>query len=781
MTSLNVLNNMLAPPKYRDADFAHLSANQLQKLHSAFPGHPMADAALEVIRLKYIEGRKKDDVNMFKLYMSDLRQRKRKGQILETAKIEESAYAKGSKISYSKATITVVTKAGDKTIIPNAVVPDPNVPARPHGGTLVAFLCRAVLVDGGELKPSIDDNTQFKDAFGAPNSSISISGMGAFGIMAVQLIKQDLYWKSLAPQDRIQLTGSKFIAFTSRFVNSCEWKTFWALQTLIVVKALRVFSSYSKDRDGKMRLGHIVKYEKKPVIPTDAYSYSKQGKIPESWGLVGDQLKGAQECMAFLGVVAVYYRKAKMFQNSVSQKEPKLIDVRKCIQDGDSLRGGNRSATAILSSCDGFSGVPTPATREAHFFFALACAAVIEHDAVDIHLPSVGHLDTMISTLLNGRAFLFPSGEDENAIKRRIKLILPFESFPIDERRLWCSSTPRIDAFHVIQSNRSAPTFGPNVTAEQVELAAETYMRGAMGYAHFAFICHAFGEYPWGQKLYVYRYGTEGDFSAVVSTSPSLTLVGTGPERAGIIYVPLKKIDNRADFFRTIVRDNLRKNAYFLVPTSHYSPISNLISVTTKGIVTTAEDIAAGELDDFNGWTEKGNDAEDAEGEEEGVAHDEPEVEGGDEDDDDGMYASMSDDDDQNAALRVAYQQQVEDQEDIAEPLMVVPIVPRAPPRPIEKVPVKRPVAISAKTGAKIVPKRDTDDEEDEDDEDDREKLERQRREGRARLQKVVEKRKNPQALEKKPVKKAPRVESSDDEQEEEGGDAGVAFDDGFY
>lgn len=647
--SLNSLNNVLAPPAYRESDFAHLTAKQLGKLHGCFDSYKCPDAAVEVMRLRYIEGKNKEQAKVFKIFILGLKHKKMKGQILETGRIEETAHGKGSQIAYAKETITVTTKSSDVTVIKNSVVPDPTVAVRPRAGVVIAFLSRTLAVKGAELVVDISSNAHFAQAFADPRTTISLTGMAEFGIMAQGLIVQDPYWKALTLNERLTLTSNKMVAFLSRFVNLCSWKVYITLHTLIVTKALRVYSSYYKGGDKKMKLGHIVKFQKKPVVDLNTYlSSGTTGKVPEEWGLTGESLEGAKKALKFLGIVALYKGGARMFQKGATLVNPKLLDVTTAIGDGNNMRGGHKTSYGILSSCTGFSGVPTKLTKASFFFYSLACYAVYICDKVDIHLPSIGYLVTMISTLQNGKAYILPETCTDDELRKKVWLIVDHADMPTDlNLRMWCHTHSRADSFHVLSAKRSAPTFPQNVTPQVVEDAQKVHLSAMEDYTHYAAIAQVFADHPWQEGLAVYQYGRPGSFLSVVSTNHDLMLLGTSSRRTSPEFVSMTKYDSKQALFEAIIKDNFYKNAYFLSPTSHYSPICNVPIVTAKGLVWSDAEVQAGDVYDYDyGWDNKGSDDEEEDREE----GDEQDLQ---DDSDDGQYADANgefedDDDDED-------------------------------------------------------------------------------------------------------------------------------------
>jgi hypothetical protein len=601
MTNLARLDRYLSSVQFNPLEFGHLSIRQLNQLSSAFSGYPISDPSVEALRMRYIEKNTEDERKMFKLFITSLKQKKQKGQVLESGRIEETAHQKGSQVYYSAGQVAVKTKAGELISFKNSVVPEPEILTRPKAGLLTSFVLRCVGMDAGALVSNVEKNNSFQVAFAAPKSSISIAGMAEFSLYCMDFLADDASMKNMALQDKLSLTGSKWISFVSRWVNTCEWKVFWTLQTLIVVKCLRVFASYVR-KDGKARLGHRLRFDRQLIVEAEFFSCSTKG-IPDSWALPADSesYQGACEALEYLGVIAFYRGGAHKFQTAVPSAEPKFVDVKKSITDGEALRGGNKSAISIFSATVGFSGIPTNTYRDAHLFFCAVFSAVFTHNSVDVVLDSSNYIDPLIATLLDNRALLFKDlGGDnlitEEKVRDYVRFVLPFPQFPTDAaKRNWCSTSCRPSTYRVLRADPSLPVF--NDTTPLKDIAVEgcrslSVVEGSGGYTMFTKV---FGSEIFNQS-FVYRYGRSGALDAVVSSDSKLTWWGVGIDFVDLSprLVKVKHLSpflTESDYYSAILKENLFRNGYFLTPSSQYSPISNIMVVRTKGVSTAEGDV----------------------------------------------------------------------------------------------------------------------------------------------------------------------------------------------
>lgn len=588
--SLNAFNTLLRAPKYSESDFAHLNARQLGALAVTFFGAPSADPTIEPLRLKYVEGKTKDQVAAFRIFILGLKTKKQAGMILQSAGIEESAQQKGSSVTYTKTDVVVRTKAGEVTSFRNSVVPEPEIAARPYCGVLINFIARTTQISESQIEATVPENPSFRAAFNVPRAVVSSAGMSEFGVLIRNLIHEDAYWKTLSAVNKAALTGNKYISFISRFVNTCPWEVYFAMHTFLLVKALRVFSSYSISKK-KLRLGFLLKYEGVPIVDQKFYMFSHTG-VPDQWELKGDALKGAKQAFEKLKCVGIYIGGAPKFQVTPPLTAPKLVDARKSITDGEALRGGVKSAIAVLSHCDGYSGVPTASTRDLQYFFSAALSAVLTYKFVDIHLPSVGYLDNMISTLSDRRVLLGIGSSDSEAMQN-VKLILSHEKLPSDQvRRQWCLSKPRDGAHQVLQSYREVPHLDEKTSPEVLEEESKIALAAFSGMPAFTALCYNFGPYAWTAGYHVYRYGRNANFSAIVTTSKKFSMLGISfQDKTPVLEeLPCEKCLSVEHFYTRIIAENCFRNGSFLCPSAHYSSISNVPVIQTKGIALTESD-----------------------------------------------------------------------------------------------------------------------------------------------------------------------------------------------
>jgi len=102
---------------------------------------------------------------------------------------------------------------------------------------------------------------------------------------------------------------------------------------------------------------------------------------------------------------------------------------------------------------------------------------------------------------------------------------------------------------------------------------------------------HVFGPVPFEREdVAVYRYGREANFCAIVTTLDDFSMFGIGwtdeeEPRPRIEFAMAELCDSEAYYNRRIVFENNFRNAAFLTPSAHYSPISNLPVIKHKGII----------------------------------------------------------------------------------------------------------------------------------------------------------------------------------------------------
>jgi len=105
--------------------------------------------------------------------------------------------------------------------------------------------------------------------------------------------------------------------------------------------------------------------------------------------------------------------------------------------------------------------------------------------------------------------------------------------------------------------------------------------------ANSTFFGPIFGKAPFkGRK--VYQFGVPSDFRSFSSSFADFSLIGVEYNADGFVKispVPLVEIPNEDAWYSIVVKANVIKNAYFLRPGKQYSPISNVLSPPSKGIL----------------------------------------------------------------------------------------------------------------------------------------------------------------------------------------------------
>jgi len=194
---------------------------------------------------------------------------------------------------------------------------------------------------------------------------------------------------------------------------------------------------------------------------------------------------------------------------------------------------------------------------------------------------------------------------------------LPYEKLPADSvRRLWCSAKFRSDAHRVLENYAQPPHFDEKSSPASIkEASAQIFDCVEDCKSSFTLMCYAFGPEVFDkEKIWVYRYGREGNFAAIISTTDEFSLFGLkrdDDDKLVVAFEPALKVENEKDYYGRIVFENNFKNASFLSPTAHFSPISNVPVIKTKGMILEETDaFTAEELygDEGEGWQDDDDD-----------------------------------------------------------------------------------------------------------------------------------------------------------------------------
>jgi len=109
----------------------------------------------------------------------------------------------------------------------------------------------------------------------------------------------------------------------------------------------------------------------------------------------------------------------------------------------------------------------------------------------------------------------------------------------------------------------------------------------------------------WKVAPAVYSFGTASNYHGVMSTLPTLSLIGWGFQSTGqgkwdertmdFVAVQLTRFSTQKDWYAKVVRDVKAVTVSWLNPVSRYSPISNLPFVSKAGVTFALERVESEE------------------------------------------------------------------------------------------------------------------------------------------------------------------------------------------
>lgn len=508
------------------------------------------------------------------------------GDMMKGGALEEGAMSKNGYVRYSTNNVWVTKQSGETECYPNAVIPMP-VAKRARQGlfNLVAILSSTIRVDGKTLAIVTPLNLWEKSWVGG-DSCIRPPGLIKVLAMMKGVICASDKWKCLSEINRQALTDSRWTVFLTEFFTDCSWEDYFVVHTLVVTDFLKAYREKKSEKD-KAKPTHVpwtrvkaLKSGKTVVVPFVAKDALMVYTPKLVAALPPNAREAAKKAAKSLGrdpvVMLGPFSGSHKF---VSTEDVTFEKAYRAFQAGSTLRGSDSSS--VLSTSYGFSGFPTALTRKLILITSTAAHLCTRTTELDIYADSVGIIPIVHQSLINIR--------QRCAWNCNVKFITSYNDIGKvhPDYRRHCVTSYRPSAHHfwvsakVIDSAKKPDDVLDKSDQNMSEMGTNSTFFGPI-----------FGRAPFSGK-YVYEFGEPADFRSFSSTFSDLCMIGITHTKDGpgdVVHVPLVRVPHETAWYVRVIMANSERNSYFLHPTKHYSPISNVLSPPTKGVVFVVRD-----------------------------------------------------------------------------------------------------------------------------------------------------------------------------------------------
>jgi hypothetical protein len=661
MNAIRVANNV---SKYTPAVLSGYTLKQLHALSRYNPPAVPGDAVIQAL-VASMEGFTPAD----RIAVIQYRDLLVKGDIFEAGRFEEHAIRNGESVFYTKETVRVPTSGGEKKTVVNAMVPQPpSFVARPHLHSLSAFMGQFVQLKEGEVVTPLE-SAKFSKAWNFRRTPLDVSKIHLSAIAIGEIMAEDAGYKALSSTQRQSLTETRWVAFLERILNMCSFKQYFSCHMLIVTQLLRTFKVS----------GERFTVKKLPVVPDLAFVEVDEVSLPLAAKAAVNELKKENQWP-----VLYYYKGPLPGLHTFMEKDGELMSAKKAMTDGGTLRGSDKLFPCLLYEMKGYSGVSSDLIKRNVRVVSMAMSCILMHEKVDISLPSTGDIVLVVASLER-----FVKNYVAKKVDWKIYIGSQNQRMNVPPKyKGYLTALPRADAHYVSAQPIGFPAYDRD--ADYQTASSAFYPEHACaGFTIYTSIFgrFPFGEKNeksfqiQGQvkKMFVYQFGSGSAFRGIVSTTENLALGGieerlsepvkkttiTAPTSTSSISssttsttahstkqsvqvpvksvlanlqpadvqgtqyvpVPLELIPTAEEWYNYVIKENVRKNAFFLSPVRHYSPISNVLYPARDGVILTVvgDNFEVGSIGDNEDFEDVPDTDEDSSSDNDIHQHEDPE------------------------------------------------------------------------------------------------------------------------------------------------------------
>lgn len=535
----------------------------------------------------------------------------RAGVILNSADYKTSVHVRpeafvnthGGKIECTPTTIRHVDLRGQVHEKGNAPVPLPyGIKEKYENLQAVSALCAQVVVNTQGNWVSAVNGSSWEKVY---RVGINVPGMVALSISVAKILNQDRTWKAMSPIARSAVQGNEMLSFVATAMNELEESTYWTINTVIVLNALRAMERF----DGGWR--YVTDDMGVKVISERSYKRITEKTCSSLTVTTKLMILKTYPCvMMYLGGVIVGVDFPKDEHGTFKEALDSVARLRE-------VQGSDSSCTALLAGMRDYSGLTDDFGKRVQFLVSAILAAWREGLEVDVHLSTIGDLPIVMSSVAYWRKWALDQGDnffDKGCQPGKkcgfgVKYLLPQIS---DKLKVPGTLHPEVISFkregtcyvtYVDGTLPSAVERGKPVDYESNSKILVPEFVTASSYIIYNAI---YGDYPfcyddqvvmmrrsstvsfpvWEKRPYVYRFGTGSGFRGILSSIPQLNLVGfgvrptsTGWDQSKLVLhdIELPLVKTQREWMKQVCKDCKMQAITFLTPVTRYSGISNLI------------------------------------------------------------------------------------------------------------------------------------------------------------------------------------------------------------
>jgi len=504
--------------------------------------------------------------------------KKRRGAVLAVATLEETAVSMGHVVRYTEDTISVVKPSGEVKSFANAVVPMATATKpRPGQSAIVALVGSLFKSNGGVIQPTVPPRT-LEEHWGDDGSCFRPVGMTKFQGFIADFITDSVKWKSMLPTQKDSLTGPRWLVWLAEFFAGIPWADYFVLHTEAAVNLLKIVK---RRGPSWVRWKKIVGDRRVDHVPSSSLTILTKAVCAPFSDEVREAAKVARRTVGMDPIILIGPFPGVHAFVGVSEREAPLDLTRaiKASKVGDLLRGGKRSGFNVLAGCVGFSGLPTEQVQH----WTLQASTIIGLSQVvsnlDVFCESVNVIPLMQQTVVNAKALTHSQCV--------IRFVVSYDNFSKVE--VTCRPVT-LTAYRPTAHRLWISTKTMESLSSVTDLLAKSgeHLATLENEHGFTFYGPAFGPAPFANGRHLYVHGWPVDFCAFVTTLPAFCLAGVTVRDGAwdsLVNTPLREMPDYLTWYREVITANFKSNAYFLRPQRNYSPISNLLSAPTKGVV----------------------------------------------------------------------------------------------------------------------------------------------------------------------------------------------------
>jgi len=522
----------------------------------------------------------------------------------------------GGSFTYTPQKVHYYKLSGEKMERSNAPIPARFGEGDKFGNlvAVTAFCAQLVEVASSEWKIRLNVEA-FAKVY--KSSELNIPGLMTVASRVRSILSEDKIWVGLPLTAKSAVTGEEMLCFVREALGRLSKDSYDALNTVIVCKALNTFKktekgwAYRMNEEGKRMISPECFEQRKP----SEVMAKKYGDFPGCYWYKGG-----------VGIRACY-----------PEFDGTIQSVVQIVGRAREVQGSNNSPTAILAGMREYSGLTDEFGKRMQFVLSAVLGVWAQNKAVNIRVDSVGDITMLVSSLnlwkkriMDSSSPLFSVTHDGQEVRvqcyfrillskdtDKMNLNVRYHDYIVDS-----PDSGAVIIFHHVGSLPTASSKGVVVDYdkqshslipphfEERDYVVYGPIYGYCPFAEDVQVKRAIGNNlsklsKWKTVPMVYSFGTASNYHGVMSTLPTLSLVGWGFQSTGqgkwdervmeFVVVQLPKFPTQKEWYAKIAKDIKAVTVAWLNPISRYSPISNLPYVSKAGVTFALERVESEE------------------------------------------------------------------------------------------------------------------------------------------------------------------------------------------